>query len=483
MATPLFRAIIDGWLKEVASNVDENQFDDPNYYAFDPRVLLSSSRPETFGIGTGHQILKDALSACELAQHEVIIVTCFWAKSDSRDDVVALLRTLSDRAVRSGNGKIQVRICFSSYSVWQKLTQTGRIRGATYAPSTARFSSWARLGLPSPKEIPGLNLVVKSVFVRPFSVMHPKFIIIDRQRAFLPSCNVSWEGWFEGCIELTGPAVGKLFEFWDEFWSRGGASLDGFHPPAQSELSSLIDEAAGSKVRVSTQPILQIDVSKTAQRKIPTILLPSPHHRRIDACPGVNLLLLSQRPPPPTPLNVFLTKAFRAAQKSIYIQTPNLTCRAVKALVVEALSRGVNVRIVTSKRLMLLEQIVTARTVTEVEIHGLQRTYASMMKNYERKVMNDPEVHCQTPGELSIGYYHPKDSAELQGDNEEPVKSHLKLTIVDEEVVVLGSGNMDHASWYTSQELGIALFSTEIAELIRQGVEQCLEGRVSNIPM
>ena len=63
------------------------------------------------------------------------------------------------------------------------------------------------MGLPAPDQLEGIDLVVKSVFVRPFSVMHPKFIIMDRQRLLLPSCNVSWEDWFEGCIETEGAIV------------------------------------------------------------------------------------------------------------------------------------------------------------------------------------------------------------------------------------------------------------------------------------
>jgi len=68
------------------------------------------------------------------------------------------------------------------------------------------------MGLPAPDELLGLEMVVKMVFVRPFSVMHPKFVLVDRQRAFMPSCNVSWEEWFEGCIEMRGDIAGKLFE-------------------------------------------------------------------------------------------------------------------------------------------------------------------------------------------------------------------------------------------------------------------------------
>jgi phosphatidylserine/phosphatidylglycerophosphate/cardiolipin synthase-like enzyme len=78
------------------------------------------------------------------------------------------------------------------------------------------------------------------------------------------------------------------------------------------------------------------------------------------------------------------------------------------------------------------------------------------------------------PGRLEIGYYTPRSGTAT----EEPNKSHLKLTIVDEEIVVLGSGNMDRASWYTSQELGIAFFSKDLAKQVRETTMEGLQGRV-----
>ena len=58
------------------------------------------------------------------------------------------------------------------------------------------------------------------------------------------------------------------------------------------------------------------------------------------------------------------------------------------------------------------------------------------------------------------------------------MKSHLKLMIVDEEITVLGSGNMDRASWFTSQELGVALLSKEVAGNVASCVALGLEDRV-----
>jgi phosphatidylserine/phosphatidylglycerophosphate/cardiolipin synthase-like enzyme len=54
--------------------------------------------------------------------------------------------------------------------------------------------------------------------------------------------------------------------------------------------------------------------------------------------------------------------------------------------------------------------------------------------------------------------YHTPD-ASRSGAPDEPAVSHLKMTLVDGRFLVLGSGNMDRASWFTSQELGMLFHS------------------------
>lgn len=88
---------------------------------------------------------------------------------------------------------------------------------------------------------------------------------------------------------------------------------------------------------------------------------------------------------------------------------------------------------------MILEQLVTAGTITEFELWKLRRHYTKLLNQYATRT--DPEALELEPGKLRIGYYHARNGEE----EEEPVKSHLKLVLVDEEVVVLGSGNMDRA--------------------------------------
>lgn len=75
-------------------------------------------------------------------------------------------------------------------------------------------------------------------------------------------------------------------------------------------------------------------------------------------------------------------------------------------------------------------------------------------------------------GKLSIGYF-----AHVPQRGPE-VKCHVKCTMVDERVVVLGSGNMDRASWFTSQEIGLAIQDWEVVAQVKGELERELEGRV-----
>lgn len=460
MALSQLHSVTTAWLQELQNNSIPNQKDDPNYWASDPSKLTTTSDLVSFKIGTGCQLLSSIIPTCAAAQHEVIIVTCFWAKSTSQEAISSLLQELSSKAILK-NRRIRVRICFSSISIFQKLLQTSSLNGKFYPPE-----SWLSLGLPPPEELKGLDLVVKSVFVRPFSVMHPKFILVDRETAFMPSCNVSWENWFEGCVEMRGEVVEKLFDFWSSFWARGGAALPAI--PLQNEDRGSIQKAS------SARPTALLNHVTFPLKATPTttILLPSPHH--------MNPRYIPFQVTPPTPLNLFLQQVLGKARRAIFMQTPNVTSRPVTNALYSALERGINVHLTTSSKLMVIEQLVTAGTITEIEIWKLRRRHQKLLSRYQRTLNNstDPENLMEKPGSLKIGYYH----ASIDTTNEnEPVKSHLKLVIMDEEITVLGSGNQDRASWYTSQELGIAFLDASIARSIRRTVDEALEGRLDYV--
>ena len=396
-----------------------------------PSCLSTRSKvgPGHFIFGNGASIYESTiLPALEAAEHEIILVTCFWARSHSLDLLSESLVRLSRRAESrpQNSAKLQVRLCFSSRSLTQKLFHTSSPDGYTYPPST-----WtSKLGLPFPEYLSGLDVQIKSLFFLPFSVMHPKFVILDRKRALIPSCNLSYESWLEGCLHLKGPIVDELLKFWKDTWYKEDL-------PAP-DISSPPTALANDHREATTQALAS---SHTIT------LLPSPYHRHPHFRPFIRIL-----PPPPTPLNVYLSDILLHAKSSIKILTPNLTSPPVIEMLLDALARGVDVTVITNRRMMVLEQLLTAGTLTETCVWRLKRRHKKLLKGRQRsrntndtRLVESGDVHI---GQLSNGYFRPSTVY---------AKSHIKCTIVDDKVVVLGSGNMDRASWYTSQELGIAV--------------------------
>ncbi|KAK4504164.1 hypothetical protein PRZ48_005080 [Zasmidium cellare] len=398
-------------------------------------------------LGTGHSIYTSTLlPAIEAAQHSVILVTCFWARSQTLDALNESLLKLSSSALQRSDGKkIKVRIGFSSSSLFQKLFHTSSASGQIYPPS-----QWtSKLGLLSQEDLGGLDLQIKSQFFLPFSVWHPKFVIIDRKRVFLPSCNVSWEDWFEGCVEFTGPIVQDFLKFWRQKWGGGEGQLGEVEGVGQVE-----DGDVGDGLR---------------SNDVPCKFLPSAHHRN----PNFRLPWQQCAPPPTTTLNLELQRLFADAKKEIFLQTPNVTSPPVLNALVEALKRGVDVKITTSERLMILEQLVTAGTTTARCMRWLIKRHQVLSKRGP-----DEEAGLIKPGRLHISYYQPKvvTQSSISG-GAEPVQSHFKLTVIDQHAIVFGSGNMDRASWYTSQELGVGFYSNGLVAKTLEKLETALEGR------
>ncbi|KAG0652519.1 hypothetical protein D0Z07_0639 [Hyphodiscus hymeniophilus] len=208
---------------------------------------------------------------------------------------------------------------------------------------------------------------------------------MDRERAWLPSCNVSWEEWFEGCVELRGEVTSKLFDFWVSFWGRDGGGMElpssvyNETPDAGRVISPLSPQRPAVPTRATSR---LLGCTEFPQSTTQTILLPSPHHRH------PNFQYSSSVEPPVTPLNVFILTMFANAVRSVWIATPNLTCRPVVKALLSALGRGIDVIIITSRRLMILEQLVTAGTITELEIWKLRRRYRHMTHSF----IPDPEA-------------------------------------------------------------------------------------------
>lgn len=128
---------------------------------------------------------------------------------------------------------------------------------------------------------------------------------------------------------------------------------------------------------------------------------------------------------------------------------------------------------------MILEQLVTAGTTTSRCIATLIKRYKKLGFNPRSRITDEEAaIAPSAPGRLHISYFKPIGGLKSRGnEGGEPQQSHLKMTIVDDEVVVLGSGNLDRASWYTSQELGVAFFDREVVKKVAGAVDEAMQGR------
>lgn len=450
-----------------------NYRDEPNYFAKYPRSLITRSTVNSFMTGTGDAIYTSLAPLLESTNHELILVTCFWARSSTLEALNTVLRKLSNKAIHRGTEKIQVRLCFSSSSLLQKLFHNQSTTGQTYDSS-----SWTRkFGLPHPDELHGLDLQIKSVFILPFSVMHPKFIIIDRQTVVLPSCNISWEEWFEGAITLTGSVVSQFTKFYEEFWLRQPlldlpAATNDDAKPWHADAAELQELGGANTIKYFSCTTKASEITN-----IPTIFLPSPHRRNPQFQPFASPEKIRA---PPTPLNAFVLTLLAKSEKTVRIQSPNLTSPPILTAILNALQRGIDVSILTSARLMILEQLVTAGTTTSRCVNRLIKRYKRLAQPVERRPSTDEEAAIGSPrlGELRVSYFAAKGGSRKRGEEDgEPQQSHLKMMVVDGEVLVLGSGNLDRASWFTSQELGVAFFDKKLVEQVESVVDRAMEGR------
>lgn len=431
---------------------------------------------ESFTLGTGASIYSQKLLPAILsAEHEIIVVTCFWARSKTLSALSDTLEQLARRReAQQASQPLRVSICFSSRSFFQKIFHTSSKDGYIYPPS-----AWVKkLGLPPPEFLAAgnIDLRVKSLFFLPFSVMHPKFVIVDRRKAFAPSCNVSWEPWLEGCLELARSApsddpIDSLLDFYRRVWDREldvNASFPATQETIQHQYDAIIKSPADVSVRVS-----DIGVPPTAIE-----WLPSWHHRN----PAFCIFPWQSPKAPDTPLNNALLELFEHSTREIYLYTPNLTAPPVLAAIIDALTRGVDVHIITGRKMMVWEQLLTAFTTTERCVKSLTKKYSRLCLSVENRKRHDHDVDLEaqiiTPGTLRISYFRPRNTPLVE---EEPVHSHLKLSIFDGKHTVLGSGNMDRPSWFTSQELGILIRDVTFSQLIRKTVDDGLASRLDPV--
>jgi phosphatidylserine/phosphatidylglycerophosphate/cardiolipin synthase-like enzyme len=237
------------------------------------------------------------------------------------------------------------------------------------------------------------------------------------------------ENWYELAVRLEGDIVQYFLRYFFYYYDPTGAAV----PPSEIvshpiETSSTFRESYSDLIYPLQSPLIPLAFLSCGPSRYGA--LPFAPIRAIPA--------------------LFHIGAITNARRTIFIQTPNLTSRAIIRALKVALLKKVQVTVYLPHNMVVLETLVTGWSTTECQVRLLGR--------WARR-------HPGT--NLTIEWFK-RDRGQnfvLDGD-----KSHIKFMVVDEELVIVGSSNLDRASACTSGEVNVAISSPTLAKDILAGI-------------
>ena len=231
------------------------------------------------------------------------------------------------------------------------------------------------------------------------------------------------ENWYDLAVRLEGDIVQHFLQYFFHYYHPKGVI---FPPRIIPPHPILTSSTFRDKYPTSTYP-LQSPI-------IPLAFLSCGPSRR-----GV----LPFAPIRATP-TLFQIEAITRARRSIFIQTPNLTSLAIIKAIKLALLNTIQVIFYLPRNMMVLESLVTGWSTTKCRVRLLQR--------WAKK-------HPQT--NLTVEWFksNPNEGFVVDGN-----KSHIKFMVIDEELVIVGSSNLDRASACTSGEVNVSFSNPELAK-------------------
>lgn len=184
------------------------------------------------------------------AETEVFLATNFWIHSDASTLITNSFRELSRRAGKRG-AKVVVKMIYDRGDPRQIFQNHLVVPEKQYAGGQVK--------LPSPEEIPNVDLQVINYHRPIFGTFHAKFMIVDRRIALLQSNNIQDNDNLEMMVRVEGPIVDSLYDSALVSWSRLlGEPLPLLTSPASStlawELSASEPESSSDGSGAETSP-------------------------------------------------------------------------------------------------------------------------------------------------------------------------------------------------------------------------------------
>ncbi|KPM46518.1 hypothetical protein AK830_g42 [Neonectria ditissima] len=446
------------------------------------------------------------------AEREVFFVTCSWSPSVAQKLIKAALVELSRRAGKRGR-RVVVKIMYDKAAPANAINAHQLVKPGTYTSKAVQ--------LPTPEEIPHIDLEVVSLHMLILGTLHAKFCVVDRKIAAVMSNNMEDNANMEMMTHLEGPIVDSIYDTALITWNRslnpplpsvdtpvteGGLPTSGQEPlyldrgtgRDQDEVTADGLIQAGLAEHTPDDPHFDVDLSGEITR-MQACYSEKPNENGLHAA-NRQLNLAVKRPIGPTgpdvphgeemtpyiststtypvpmalvsrpaygpidscnanvPQNEAWLSLIRNARERIFIQTPDLNAAPLISALKDALKRGVQVVYYVCFGYNDAGEIIPGQGGTNDQV--AQSLVASLPPN-------GPEREL-----LYIYNYVGKDQDHPIHQRFGSRACHIKLLIVDNMVGIQGSGNQDTQSWFHSQEINVMVDSREICEKWMQGIER-----------
>lgn len=178
-----------------------------------PSLMGSSGVVPLTILSTVPDIVRHQSNLIVKAERDVFLATNYWQNSVASSFITNAMRELSARcAASSPPRRVVMKILYDRGSVKQLLDNHHLV--------SSKEQLSPAVGLPSPEEIPNIDLQVMNFHKPMLGTYHCKYMIVDRRFAVVQSNNVQDNDNLEMMIQLEGAVVDGLYDMALISWSK-----------------------------------------------------------------------------------------------------------------------------------------------------------------------------------------------------------------------------------------------------------------------
>lgn len=161
-----------------------------------------------------------------------------------------------------------------------------------------------------------------------------------------------------------------------------------------------------------------------------------------------------------SPQTIGWKTAIQGAKKSLYVQSPSINSTVFMEEIVKAAVRGVDVRVITSKAFndRLLEKSFSEFLGVG---EGNEDAIKKQIRQYIEKWTTDAN-RMDVLNRIKVKWYSRNGKEAVWGNTKNSM--HSKLMIIDEESIIMGSGNQDESTWRYFSEFNLFVDNPELAQ-------------------